>query len=154
MDIEHSRQLPVVVLSPQMSLVLHSNQLGRDAYTCPIPPNAALKHIVHTQFPPNLRDRFIRLLVGHGRSPSDYPQLTRRHLSQSHDGFLTQTITEIVLPWIAAQILEWKNGKHDPRPFCLEPRGLDFGSNDCIALETIPFSEHGLDILRVSGFVP
>src|SRR5882672_2743829 len=151
MDLEQSRQLPVVILRPQMSLVLHSNQLGRDAHMCPLPPHAALKHIVHAQFPPNLRDRFIRLFVRHGRSPSDYPHLTRRHLSQSHDGFFTQTIAEIVLSWIAAQILEWKNGKHDPRPFCLDLHGLDFRSNDCMALETIPFPEHSLDILRVSG---
>src|ERR1039457_5357253 len=76
-----------------------------------------------------------------------------RHLPQSHNGFLTQTIAEVLLRWIAAQIFEWKDREHDTRPFGFDLRPLDFGGIGCLALEAISLAQYGLDVLRIPRVV-
>ena len=48
MDLENARQLPIVILRPEVDLVLHSNQLRGDANSLPVTPHTPLKHVVHT----------------------------------------------------------------------------------------------------------
>jgi len=155
MDVEDAGQLAVVVLRPQVDLILHSNQLSRDPNSLSIAPHAALKYVVHAQFLADSSYRFIRLLVCYGRGSCDHSHAMRRHLPQSHDGLLAQAIAKILLRRIATHVFKWKNREHDASAlrFNLHRQRLDSGGANCLALETIPFAEHGLDVLRVAGVV-
>ena len=126
MDIEDARQPAVVIFRPHVDLVSHANQLGRDANAVNFAPNATLEHIVHTQFLANLRHRLIGLLVRHRRRTRNHSHAMRRHLSQSHDCLFAQTIAEVLLRWVSAQVFEGQNGEHDARPLRFYFRCLDY----------------------------
>src|SRR5579864_2409594 len=96
-----------------MGLVADSNQLCADASLVTFPSNAPFQDVVNAQFPADLADGFVRVLVGHGRSASDDAKLLRADLSQVSNRFFGQSVAEVLLRRVVAQILKRKNGQHD-----------------------------------------
>ena len=73
----------------------------------------------------------------------------RRHLPQTHDRLLGETVAQIFLRWVAAQVFERQYCEHDPRLFWLPPAGCE----SCAAFEAVPLTEDCFDILWLSRII-
>src|SRR5271169_1238915 len=77
----------------------------------------------------------------------------RRHLPQSHDRLLTQTVAEVLLRRIPAQVFKRKDREHDARSLGFYLRVVDLRHIRDLTLEAISPAQHGLDILRIPGVI-
>jgi hypothetical protein len=118
-------EIAIVLPRPDMGLVFHLNQLGRNSHFVRIAPDATLEHILHSQFTSNLVERRLTALVMHDRGARDYAHMLRIEIPQSRDHFFGHPVAEVFLRGVSSHILERKNCQHHSSSGRLGPSGSE-----------------------------
>src|SRR5580704_7760078 len=103
----------LVIRSPKMSLVVHLDELRADAYAVTFPAHAAFQHVVHTQLASDLMHVLVSCFVLHRGSSRDYPETLRISAPELRDHLFGQTVAQVLLAGIAAQVQKRKDGEHN-----------------------------------------
>ena len=111
---QQAAQPAIVLPRPQVSLVADLDQLGGDSHAAGVPPHAPLQHVLHSQLAGQAIQRLAATFVARDGGPRDHPQPLRIEVAQSGDHLFRQAIAEVLLRWIAREILE---GEHRQRYF-------------------------------------
>jgi len=112
------------------------------------PSDAPLEDVRHSQLPGDDVDADIRVLVLHRRRSRDHPEQLRVQPGQLRDHFVGETVAEVLLFLVAAQVLERQYRQHDSPPGSRSRcRFFDSGK------KAVPTSWNGLDESRRLGAV-
>ena len=122
LDGEDILHLPVVAVGPQLEAVSGVHQLGGDADPIAGAPNAAVKNVDNAKFGGNLADLRVLALKRERRTPRGHTQAV--NLTQRDQNFFGQSVAEILVLLIRAQIDEGQHG--DGSGFWLVGRGLGY----------------------------
>ena len=111
LHLEHVGELGVVALGPELAVVAHPDQLGRDADGAAraLPAHAALEHVVHPQLPADLPHGLVGLAVLAGAGARDDAESL--HPAQAAGDLLRQPAAE-VLVLRPAEVLEREHREH------------------------------------------
>ena len=109
LDREDVRQLPIVALRPQLVAVLRTDQLRADSEPVPALSNASLDDRRNAQLSANLADVGIRILELKGGGPGG--DLEAINSAQGRDQFVGQSVAEVLLVLLLAEVGEWQDGR-------------------------------------------
>src|SRR5262249_52734541 len=104
-----------------MTLVFHLNELGSHSYSVRFTPHTAFEHILHSQFTAYLVQSLLTILVVHNRGSRDHAEALRIETSELGDHFFRKAVAKILLRGVSGEVLERKNGQHQPLTGCLRP---------------------------------
>jgi hypothetical protein len=113
LDGQDAAQLTLIALCPEVSLITDLDKLCADADPAASATHAAFYSVFNPQFPANLVNAFLGLLVLHHGGASNNAQPRRMQASKLSDQFFRHAIDEVLLPRVAAQILQRQHGKSD-----------------------------------------
>src|SRR5579859_2021643 len=109
---QQAAQFAIILPRPEAGLVPHLDELRGNSYLVRVAPDAALQHVLHSQFTANLFQVRLAVLVVHDRSTRDDPEVLGIETSESGDHFLRHAVAEIILPGVSSEVLEGKNRQH------------------------------------------
>ena len=96
-----------------MYLISHVDELYGDSHLVAIAADAALEHVVDTQFLSDLGDILRCMFVRHGRSPRDHAQLVSIQFAELGDHLLGQAVRKVVFRSVATEVLEGQHSQHN-----------------------------------------
>src|ERR1039457_3152455 len=105
---EYIGKLPVVTLRPQVESVGRTDQLGGDPDAVPAFADAPFEDVLDSQFVGDLRNLQVLSLEGECRGAGCH--FESRDLCQSVDDLLGQSVTEVLLLFVAAHVGEGQHG--------------------------------------------
>src|SRR5207245_5729015 len=101
----------VIGISPEVRLVADLNELDVDTHTVGVATHAAFQGIPDIECTANLRERFSGKRVGRGSR--NHAEVRRVEAAKPRDHLVGQASAEVVLLWIAAEILERQDHEAD-----------------------------------------
>ncbi len=105
-------QFAIVLSRPEVGLVSHLDELRGNSHLARVAPDAALQHVLHSQFTANLFQVLLAVLIVHDRSTRDDPEVLGIETSELGDHFLRHAVAEVVLSGISREVLEGQNRQH------------------------------------------
>ena len=120
LKLEDVLEHPFEAIGPEMGPRLSVDQLGCHAHTIAVFPHAALGHVSHAEFAPDLLHVDGAALVGEARLPGYDEQPP--HARQGRQNVLDHAVGKVFLLWVAAQVGKGQHGDRRPvgewRKFC------------------------------------
>src|SRR5216684_3252512 len=100
-------------MRPRMSLVADADQLSGYAYAASVAPHRAFDDVINPQFPTDLPDPLGSALVLHRRGACDDAEPLWRQAAELGDDIVGETVGEILLFRVPAQILQRQHSQHN-----------------------------------------
>ena len=103
-------------MGPEPGVVPGPDQLGGHPDPARVPPHAAQKQVLGAQLAPDPLRRVLGVFEVHDRGPGDDTEPRGIPAPDLGNHLLGESVTEVLLPLVAGEILKRQDRQHDPRP--------------------------------------